>query len=376
MGRQERHRVKFPAATEAEAEAGYNKLKAELEVEVRGHTCSTCLAEYLAERKNHEAKKTYDERLRILKGPIARAFGHLNPDNITRAMLISYQNNRLDEIKNAPPAETKLGNSYSHAHGDGHREINLELIRLRQLAAWMQGQNYCIHDLPACPALPYKRKKPITPAEEVILKVIEHLEPLWRHVYTMVYFFGLRQDEIKRMVWGQVLWGEKRLIIIGKREKTRVLPFHDLAWTAINEHKKEVENPTLPPGQKKTKKVKRGTGKDDLIFPSTKRRKPTQFKDIRKALDRAIERAALELHLNPHAIRHTFATQLHKKGHDIVTIQGLLGHEDIATTRIYLEPDEDLMNAAIQSLGEKTTKKKTVRKTNANVLAFRNNLSK
>lgn len=67
-----------------------------------------------------------------------------------------------------------------------------------------------------------------------------------------------------------------------------------------------------------------------------------------RQLERIIKEAALNAigrPVNPHVLRHTFATKLMKVA-NIRVVQQLLGHKSIQTTQIYTHPDQtDLSNA-------------------------------
>jgi integrase/recombinase XerD len=74
----------------------------------------------------------------------------------------------------------------------------------------------------------------------------------------------------------------------------------------------------------------------DWLFPSSSPRGHCSTSALGRRVTRAVRGLGWSKHVSMHTLRHSYATHLLEAGVDVVTLQHLLGHNDLETTARYL----------------------------------------
>lgn len=149
------------------------------------------------------------------------------------------------------------------------------------------------------------------------------LERRDRALLELAYGAGLRAEELVGLDVADLHADGEELRVHGKGSRTRMVPAGEPAWQALESYL-EAARPTL---------LGRGREEPALFLSYRGRRLSTS--DVRRRLARWTRRAALDDHVSPHSLRHSFATHLLEGGADLRAIQELLGHASISTTQTY-----------------------------------------
>lgn len=107
------------------------------------------------------------------------------------------------------------------------------------------------------------------------------------------------------------------------------------------------------------------TGKHRYVI-STKHGKPVQPSNIERMMRTVLIRAGLPTGrgYSPHALRHTFATNLFRQGVETKTISELLGHSDVSVTlNIYTHVIEDQKKDALVKISDRKQKQEEIEPT-------------
>ena len=143
-------------------------------------------------------------------------------------------------------------------------------------------------------------------------------------IIEVLYSCGLRVSELINLKISDLYLSERLLKVIGKGNKERFVPISQTAKKLIVQYIEFVRN---------SNKVKKGH--EDTLFINNRGKKLTRIM-IYTILNSIAQEIGIKKKVSPHVLRHSFATHLIENGADIISIQKMMGHENIVTTEKYL----------------------------------------
>ena len=159
-------------------------------------------------------------------------------------------------------------------------------------------------------------------------------------IIELIYSSGLRVSEAVKSNLSDFEDDKNFLRVLGKGSKTRLVPVGRYAKNAINDWIIEREKLLT---------------KDDALFVNLRGSRITT-----RSVQERIKNVALMQGLppvNPHMLRHSFATHLLESSGDLRSIQELLGHSSLSTTQIYTRLDYQHLIKVYESSHPRARKK-------------------
>ena len=141
-------------------------------------------------------------------------------------------------------------------------------------------------------------------------------------IIELIYSSGLRVSEAVNVNLNDFEDNKNFLRVLGKESKTRLVPVGRYAQNAINDWMVEREKLST---------------NDNALFVNLRGNRIST-----RSVQERIKNIAIMQGLppvNPHMLRHSFATHLLESSGDLRSIQELLGHSSLSTTQIYTRLD-------------------------------------
>lgn len=155
-----------------------------------------------------------------------------------------------------------------------------------------------------------------------------------RAIIEVLFSCGLRVSELVNLKLSNLYVEEKFVRVTGKGDKERLVPISSRALDELNAWFADRNAMRIKPGE------------EDYVFLNRRGAHLTRTMILIMIKHQAVA-AGITKTISPHTLRHSFATALLEGGADLIAIQAMMGHEDIATTEIYTHIDTSSLREEI-----------------------------
>jgi integrase/recombinase XerC len=158
----------------------------------------------------------------------------------------------------------------------------------------------------------------------------------------LMYACGLRLTELSSLNQQDIDWQQQTIIVTGKGQKQRRIPFGRKANEAINNWLKQ--------------RSLLADENEEALFVSCRGNRLSNS-SIQKRLKKMALKQGLNTNVYPHMLRHSFASHLLESSKDLRAVQELLGHANLSTTQIYTHLDFQHLAGVYDSAHPRARKK-------------------
>lgn len=139
---------------------------------------------------------------------------------------------------------------------------------------------------------------------------------------------GARISELARLRVHDVDGAQGEVRLFGKGSKERIVPLYPRAVGSVRSYLEGPRQALIA-----ARALSSGAASEALFISS--KGLPMNEAALRYRFDVLKRRAGIPSDITPHAMRHTFASELLDGGADLRSVQELLGHASLSTTQIY-----------------------------------------
>ena len=158
----------------------------------------------------------------------------------------------------------------------------------------------------------------------------------------LLYATGARISELSALDVESLSFADRTVRLFGKGRKERIVPVYRRALDACGEY---LDGPRDSLLQQAGHRDAPGLPRPFFISSRGNRMSAAS---LRARFHRLCTLAGLPSDITPHAMRHTFATDLLEGGADLRSVQELLGHASLSTTQIYTHLTPDRLKSVVE----------------------------